>query len=96
MGWHNGIDGSQPLRPQPVGRAGAVRPSDGRVGTLGTGTLACPECDAPVVLGTGPSRPRDTLNCPFCGCAGALRDFLSLAAPTRPARVEIRLVLSPG
>jgi hypothetical protein len=95
MGLHRGIDGSEPIRPEPVGRF-EVRPSVARVGTLGTGTLACPECDAPVALGAGPRRPHDALSCPFCGCAGALRDFLSLAAPTRPARVEIRLVLSPG
>ena len=73
-----------------------VRPSVARVGTLGTGTLACPDCDAPVALGGEPKRPHDALSCPFCGCAGALRDFLSLTAPTRPARVEIRLVLNPA
>jgi hypothetical protein len=73
-----------------------VRPSVARVGTRGTGTLACPGCDAPVSLGGGAKRPHDTLSCPFCGCAGALREFLSLAAPTRPARVEIRLVLNPA
>ena len=73
-----------------------VRPSVARVGTLGTGTLACPDCDAPVALGGERKRPHDALTCPFCGCAGALRDFLSLAAPTRPARVEIRLVLNPA
>jgi hypothetical protein len=73
-----------------------VRPNAARVRTLGTGTLACPDCDAPVALGDEPKRPHDALSCPFCGCAGALRDFLSLAAPTRPARVEIRLVLNPA
>jgi hypothetical protein len=41
-------------------------------------------------------RPHEALSCPYCGCAGALRDFLSLAVPTRPARVEIRLVLDPA
>jgi hypothetical protein len=73
-----------------------VRPSAARAGTLGTGTLACPSCDAPVALGGERKRADDALSCPFCGCAGALRDFLSLAAPTRPARVEIRLVLNPA
>jgi hypothetical protein len=95
MGLHNGFDAAEPVRPQPVGSFD-VRPRVARVGTLGTGTLACPECDAPVALGTGPRRPHESLSCPFCGCAGALRDFLSLAAPTRPARVEVRLVFSPG
>ena len=98
MGLYRGIDGSEPVRPQPVGRLGRVAadPRAGLVQTLGTGTLACPGCDAPVLLGAGPKRPHDPLGCPFCGCAGALRDFLSLAAPSRPARVEIRLVLNPA
>ena len=96
MGLHRGIDGSDPVRPQPVGRlAGAEDRRIGTVQTLGSGTLACPSCDAPVALG-GTMRPHDALSCPFCGCAGALREFLSLAAPTRPARVEIRLVLNPA
>jgi len=73
-----------------------VRPSVARVGTLASGTLACPDCDAPVALGDERKRPHDALTCPFCGCAGALRDFLSLTSPTRPARVEIRLLLNPA
>jgi hypothetical protein len=97
MGLHRGIDGSEPVRPQPVGRfAGATDPRVAHAGSLGTGTLSCPGCDAPVALGAGVMRPHDALSCPFCGRAGALRDFLSLAVPTRPARVEIRLVFSPG
>jgi hypothetical protein len=98
MGLHRGIDGSEPVRPHPVGRfaGAAVDPSVARVGTLGTGTLACPRCDAPVALGARAMRPHDPLSCPFCGRAAALRDFLSLATPTRPARVEIRLVFSPS
>ena len=31
------------------------------------------------------------LDCPFCRHAAPLRDFLSLATPTRPARVEVRM-----
>jgi hypothetical protein len=96
MGLHRGIDGSEPVRPQPVGRfaGAAVDPSVASTRKLGTGTLACPQCDAPVALGAGTTRPHHPLSCPFCGRAGAVRDFLSLAAPTRPARVEIRLVFS--
>jgi hypothetical protein len=62
------------------------------VGMLGVGTLACPGCDAPVLI-AGPRRPHDELSCGYCGRAGALREFLSLAAPSRPARVEVRVVL---
>ncbi len=63
-----------------------------RNGQLGVGTLACPRCDAPVALGGGPASPADPLGCPFCRHGGAVRDFLSLAPPSRPARVELRVV----
>jgi hypothetical protein len=97
MGLQRGIDGSEPVRSGPVGRLGRVAsdPRVGNVGTLGTGTLACPDCDAPVAI-AGPRRPHDALSCSFCGHGGALREFLSLAAPSRPARVEIRVVSSPA
>jgi hypothetical protein len=36
-----------------------------------------------------PSMP---LACPFCDHAAAVRDFLSLAEPTRPAHVVVRVV----
>ena len=62
-----------------------------RSARLGSGTLACPRCDVPVALAAGPASPAEPLGCPFCGHAGALRDFLSLAAPSRPARVEVRV-----
>jgi hypothetical protein len=60
----------------------------GHSGRLATGTLACPHCDAPVAL-AGPARPDDRLGCPYCRHVAALRDFLSLAAPSRPARVAV-------
>jgi hypothetical protein len=62
-----------------------------RAGHLGTGTLACPHCDAPVAL-AGPVLPVEPLTCPYCRHHAPVRDFLSLAAPTRPARVEVRVV----
>jgi hypothetical protein len=64
-----------------------------RSSLLGAGTLACPRCDVPVALAAGPASPAEPLGCPFCGHAGALRDFLSLAAPSRPTRVDVRVVL---
>jgi hypothetical protein len=63
----------------------------GRAARLATGTLACPGCDAPVGLAPGPSPLCAPLACGFCGHGGALRDFLSLAQPTRPARVVVRV-----
>jgi DNA-directed RNA polymerase subunit RPC12/RpoP len=75
-------------RPKPIAGVNELR----RVvrGRLGTGTLACPECDAPV-LGVGRMAVTDDLGCPYCGHAAVVRDFLSLAPPTRPARVAIRV-----
>jgi hypothetical protein len=61
-------------------------------GVLGTGTLACPSCDVPVAIHAAVA-PAAALSCPYCGHAGAVRDFLSLAAPSRPARVTVRVRL---
>jgi len=58
---------------------------------IGVGTLACARCDAPVALGSGPHPPTVSLTCPFCAHRAPLREFLSLAAPARPARVVVRL-----
>lgn len=92
MRWR--IDGSQPFRPEPVGRTAATQEErrDARSARVAAGTLACPACDAPVALTSGPVAPADPLACPFCGHAAAVRDFLSLATPSRPARVEVRVV----
>jgi hypothetical protein len=94
MAFQRGIDGSDPLRAEPVTRLGGTEEERraARTGHLGHGTLACPACDAPVALGAGRVTPAEPLGCPFCGHAGAVRDFLSLAAPARPARVEVRVV----
>jgi hypothetical protein len=58
---------------------------------LATGTLACPGCDAPVLPGPGGMSPADPISCGFCQEAGVVREFLSLAEPTRPARVIVRV-----
>jgi hypothetical protein len=84
--------GSGELGPRP---AGAVEPTrrPGRSSLLGIGTLACRRCDAPVAVGDEPVLVTDHLTCPFCAHRGPARDFLSLAPPSRPARVQVRLVL---
>jgi hypothetical protein len=56
------------------------------------GSLACARCDAPVALGADALRLTDRLGCPFCGNEGPLREFLSLAEPTRPAHVVVRVI----
>ncbi len=94
MALHGNNEGSDPLRPEPIRRleeAGEYRLA--RASRLGSGTLACPLCDAPVVLGMSPASPADPMGCPYCHHAGSVRDFLSLESPSRPAHVEVRVVL---
>jgi hypothetical protein len=68
-----------------------------REGVLATGTIACARCDAPVAIGPGELALSHVLTCPFCGHRDAARGFLSLAVPTRPTRVEVRIRLrGPG
>jgi hypothetical protein len=90
-----GIDDSDSLRWEPVTRAATAHEEERRStrsGRLGSGTLACARCDAPVAL-SGTASPTDILSCPFCRHRAPLRDFLSLAPPSRPARVEVRVVV---
>ena len=97
MAFHRGIDGSEPLRPEPIGRvSGPQEERRAAVRHLATGTLACPECDAPVALGPDSVAPSARLACPWCAHGAPLRDFLSLEAPTRPARVEVKLRVPPA
>jgi len=78
---------------EPIGRLSGIEEERRvtRTTRLATGTLACPRCDAPV-MPAGAVGPADPLACPYCAHAGAVRDFLSLTPPPRPARVEIRVV----
>lgn len=57
------------------------------------GTFACARCDAPVAVGETPLSPGDTVRCPYCAHQAPARDFLTLGAPTRPARVRLQLRL---
>jgi hypothetical protein len=96
MAVFRGIDGSHWGGSSPDAPAGPAheqvrRPV--RSGQLGTGTLACRRCDAPVAIGPEPLPLTEQLMCPFCHHRGPVRDFLSLRTPTRPARVVIRVGL---
>jgi hypothetical protein len=95
MAISRGMDGAEPLRPEPIEHPAGPREvrEDGRTQLLAVGTLACPVCDAPVAPGPEPLLPPDPLSCPVCSHAAAVRDFLSLASPTRPARVDVRVRL---
>lgn len=93
MSFNRGIDGSDPVRAEPVSRLDGsyeLRRSHG-VWELATGTLACPRCDAPVAP-VGPVSPADPIACPYCDHAARTRDFLHLGEPTRPARVVVRVI----
>lgn len=88
------MDGSEARGTEPVGRRGGVEEERraSRSTRLALGTLACPRCDAPVALAGRRLAPSAPLDCPYCLHRGALRDFLSLEAPARPARVEVRVL----
>jgi hypothetical protein len=91
---HRGIDGSDPVGAGPISRTTAAQQEirAARSWLLATGTLACPGCDAPVAPGPSALSPVEPLECPYCSRSGPVRDFLSLAAPSRPARVQVRVV----
>ena len=91
------FDGAEPIRPERLEQVAGVHEERRAARSLrmATGTLACPACDAPVRLQPGSSSPADPLACPFCAHGGAVRDFLSLASPSRPARVGV-YVVRPG
>jgi hypothetical protein len=98
VAFFRGIDGSDPARPEPIQRLGGTQEERrvGRTSLLASGTLACPECDAPVAPGPTAIAPSDPLSCPVCLHGGAVRDFLTLGEPTRPARVDVWLVRRPA
>lgn len=93
MTLHRGIDGSDPVRTEPVSRVAGVEEERrlARTSRLDVGTLACPQCDAPVAL-TGLLTPTDLLACSFCEHTAAVRDFLTLGEPSRHTHVEVRVV----
>jgi hypothetical protein len=63
---------------------------------MAVGTLACPDCDAPVFLGGRPMSPAEPLGCGFCGREGFVRDFLTLGEPTRTTHVVVRVSNLPA
>ncbi len=94
MALHRGLDGSDPARPQPIERLTDTHEErrNARTHKVASGTLACPECDAPVAP-IGSMAPTDPIACPLCAHAGKVRDFLSLTQPTRPAHVDVNVVM---
>jgi hypothetical protein len=93
MALHRDIEGARSDRAQPAERLAGrheLRRSEA-TWQMATGTLACPACDAPVLPSLGAMSPPDPMACGYCGHAGTVRDFLSLAEPTRPTRVVVRV-----
>ena len=89
MAFHRRID-----EPEPADRpAGAYEVRRARSSQLATGTLACPGCDVPLLPAAGGMSPGDALACGYCGHVARVRDCLSLAEPTRPTRVAVRVRL---
>ena len=88
MALRRSIDGSEP-----VGRLSGPHEIRRvlRTTRVASGTLACPACDAPVAPGPRALSPAEPMACPYCRHAAPVRDFLSLAAPTRPARVAVHV-----
>ncbi|MDO8186491.1 hypothetical protein Q5424_24520 [Conexibacter sp. JD483] len=93
MGLQRSSDGSDPLRSERIAHVAGDEERRVTPSRVAEGTLACPDCDAPVALTAGPISPADRLNCPFCGRDGSAREFLSLARPTRPQRVVVKISL---
>lgn len=93
MAFSRSSDGADPIGS--ASATGGLRIKELRRSTRSThmasGSLACPRCDAPVALTAGPVAATAELQCPFCGHLGPLRAFLSLATPSRPARVEVHV-----
>jgi hypothetical protein len=85
-----GFESSDPARPEGGSRVIHEERRQARSSHVASGTLACPACDAPTALARAMS-PAEAIACPYCDHAGAVRDFLSLATPTRPAHVSVRI-----
>jgi hypothetical protein len=88
---HRDIDGARADRAQPVERLAGHHERREAAWHVASGTFACPACDAPVLPDPAGMAPRDPFSCGYCRHSGAVRDFLSLGQPTRPARVSVRV-----
>lgn len=98
MALRSSIDSTAPYRTAPVGRLVRrhLRREVAITGRMAAGTLACPACDAPVAPPAVALSPADDLHCGFCLHSGRVRDFLSLAIPTRPTHVHVRVSAPPS
>jgi hypothetical protein len=96
VAFHREIEGPNHLPEQPAERLSGrheLHPAETST-LLATGTFACPACDAPVLPAPGGNSPGDLISCGYCRQVALVRDFLSLAEPTRPTRVAVRVRLA--
>jgi hypothetical protein len=95
MAFHREIEPIQPDRDERVERIGGLeeRRELSRSWTVATGTLACPECDLPVMpaAGVGPGTP---LACSWCEHVAMGREFLTVTSDPRPMRVDVVATLA--
>jgi len=97
VAFHRDVDPAKGEGPDQVANVGGTHEvrRDRRAGTLGDGTLACPDCDFPTSPTAPAMRPSDALWCSYCGRHGAVREFLTLSDEPRPARVTVVVRLPP-
>src|SRR3954452_13851414 len=81
-------EGAEPVRGERVGRLHEEHQR--RTGVFAIGSLAWPRCDAPGVLRRALT-PAEPLMWPLCFHDAAVKGFLSLATPARPAVVDVRI-----
>jgi hypothetical protein len=94
VAFHREVEGARPDPGQPVEQKLGHHELRRTNATwqLATGSMACPDCDAPVLPHAGGASPADPIACPFCEHTAFVRDFLSLGEPTRPTHVVVRVV----
>jgi hypothetical protein len=81
----------RPDGPEGSGRQVITWQRAARSTRIADATLACPRCDAPVAIGPGRLTLTAALTCPFCAHGAPVRDFVSLAHPTRATHVVVRV-----
>jgi hypothetical protein len=74
------FDAEQPERPQGTEHFIPRKRASRAAHAVGRGSLACPTCDLPVVVG-GPIPIAARVRCPFCRTIHSARAFVRLETP---------------
>jgi hypothetical protein len=80
----------QPDRDERIEHLGGIeeRRELSRSWRVASGTLACPECDLPVIPGQG-AGPGTLVACAWCEYVARGREFFTVTASPRPTRVHV-------